>query len=216
MEKRTLSPADFQRIRYEVATGDISQHFSFNYWLSKWPDLIKSLGSHETLTEGEFLRQHKATALTLDGQVIAIHLLSEFDESEFHTHPYFAPYKPKFFSYLKENKVKRVQTLQWIMVDESFAGHSFGAVILSLSLKHQVAGQADASVTIARADNSMTNTCLQVGMLQVDQDELHNVVVSHLACLQPKPYYKETVSKLADELWERRETIHFEKRKKVA
>lgn len=214
--KRQLSAEDFDRISYQIVEGDISQHVSYSYWLSKWPELVESLGSGETLTPDDFLRQHRATSLTLDGEVIAIHLLSIFDQKDFAKTDYFKAYGEEFFDVLKANKVKRVQTLQWLMADEAFAGYGFGAAIVCLSLKHQLNGPAQASVTIARADNSVTNLAIKAGMEVVHKASMHNVPVSHMVCFEPKPYPRPEIHALVEKLWNRREYIFIEPRMELA
>ncbi len=215
--RRELNDLDLEEMKYEIVTGNLSMHPSFQYWLAKWPELVKSLGSHESLTEDDFLRQDKATMISLRGEVIAIHCLSNFSRAEMETHPYFKPYGPLFRAALDAKGVRQVQTLQWLMADDAFAGHGFGAVVVCLSLLNQLADKIDASITIARADNAVTNLAIKCGMEVLEQSSLHNVPTSHMACFKPIPHPKAQIQKLVEKLWAKRQVIFIEeKRKQVA
>lgn len=215
-----MSEADLKQVEYVIATGDLKNHRLFHYWLERWPSLVKSLGSDETLEPSEFLKQDMATALIFQGKVVGLHLLKEYSNGAYDDDAYFLPYSTKFFCNLEKRKVKRVMAQQYFIVDDEFSVSktlvNFGAIIASLSLRHQIDRGIDATITLARADIPVTSLGLKLGFEEIDRTEMHNVPVSMLACFEPKPHPKEDVNRWVDYYWERRMFEAIEPLKKAA
>lgn len=179
------------------------------YWMEFWTNLYKSLGGSDVPNFEEFDRQDKITALMYKNSVVGMHLLKGYTPDDFTTHPYFQPYDTSFFAGLRARRVRRIQSLQYFMVDPKWSrkntGVNFGAVIAALSLKQHVKNGFDASITIARRDISVTDTAKKFGFIELSEStKLHCVPVSLVACFQPTPFPEEDVNKLADYFWSTR------------
>lgn len=207
--RNRMSEQELTQVEYRIVQGDFHGHFLFNYWMEHWPKLVKALGSDETLHPQEFLKQQYATALLFKGKVVGIHLLKEYSAKDFRKDPYFEPYSESFFRNLESRGVRTVIAQQYFMVDEEFSVSktlvNFGAIIASLSLKHQSSRGIDATVTLARADIPVTSLGLKLGFEEIERTEMHNVPVSMLACFNPKPHPKEDVWRWADHYWQNRQ-----------
>ncbi len=205
-----ISELELRRVRYQIFTGDLRHHFSFQYWKNHWPQLVEGLNS--SIDDQEFLRQDKATVLTLDQNVIGIHLLSEYDFSQFDKYDYFKDFPAPAIAKLQELGLKRVQALQYFMIDEKYSVANtlvnFGAIIGGLSLNHQTESKLSASLTIARTDIPVANLAKKHGFEELATATLHNVSVAFMVCLKPKPNPKEEIARWTDYYWARREKIH--------
>jgi hypothetical protein len=208
-----MSDISLAKIRYSVFSGALFDHFTFNYWREKWPALISKLGQGEKLHDDEFLRQDTVTTLTLDDRIVGIHLLSEFNRDQFRVHPYFKSFDEKFLAALDAHQVRRLQTLQYFMVDEAFSVSNtlvnFGAIIASLSLRHQVEKRLDASITLARSDIPVTSLGLKLGFEEISKTQMHGVPVSMLACFRPVQHPKADVQAWVNFYWNHREYHNF-------
>lgn len=218
--REKLNDLELAQMSYQIVTGHLSRHRSFQYWKEHWPQLVRSLGSGDELADSEFTMQDKATLILSREDIVGIHLIKTYDAKDLETHSYFSNYDDRFVDELKKRGVKRVQALQYFMVDEKFSVArtlvNFGAIIAGLSLRHQLADGLDASVTLARADIPVTSLGLKLGFEQISTRMMHNVPVSMLACFTPQPYPKDEVNRWIDYFWARRSLEFVGTKAKVA
>lgn len=207
MRKR-LPNTVMTEMRYEIWRGDLRDHDTFKFWRDRWTALLKQLGSDQPLYPSEFLNQDKVTVLRCGEEIVGIHLIKEYERKEFRSAPYFTGYNRDFFSGLESRRIRRVQALQYFLVDEKWSvGNTlvnFGAIIASLSLRHQIERKLDASITIARADIPVVSLGKKLGFEELSASKMHNVSVGLIACFQPKPYPKDDVNFWAEYYWTRR------------
>lgn len=198
-----LSDETLKQIRYCIYSGDLSNHFTYDFWKDRWSSLMVNLGSH--IDDSEFLSQHKVTVLKHNDEIVAMHLLKTYSASEF-SHPYFAEYPEIAMARIK--RLNRVQTLQYFIVDENWSPANtlvnFGAILLCLSLKNQIHDGIDASISIARTDVSSASLGFKVGFEEIGSGAMHNVPVKYVMCTTPTPFPKDDVNKWVEFYWKNR------------
>lgn len=209
--RKKMADTALAKLTYEVLRGDFTGHPAYEFWEYRWTELLLRLGSEQRLLPEEFLEQDKITVLKDGDKFVGIHLIREYDRNEFKTAKYFAGYSREFFRELEHRGVRRVQALQYFLVDEEYSvGQTlinFGAIIASLSLRHQIENGLDASITIARADIPVVSLGKKLGFEEISFSTMHNVAVGLIACFEPKPYPKDDVNFWVDYYWKRRNEI---------
>ncbi|MCM2281710.1 MAG: hypothetical protein NDI61_07675 [Bdellovibrionaceae bacterium] len=208
MTKERIQPEVLQEIQYEIWRGDLYGHETHLFWKDRWGKLLRGLGTLRPLDDGEFLMQDKVTTLTYRGEIVGMHLIKEYSRRDFRTHPYFKGYNSDFFAELERRGAWRVQALQYFIVDDAWSVAktlvNFGAIIASLSLRHQIERHLNASITIARADIPVTSLGKKIGFEELSSSVMHNVDVGLIACFEPKPYPKDGVNEWVDYYWSKR------------
>jgi hypothetical protein len=164
----------------------------FEYWKKSWTQLYSMLKSTQTLDPNDFFMQDKVTAIMHGDQVVAMHLLKNYEKSDFAVHPYFKHYNSEFMKGLEERNVRRVQSFQFFWVDlgwsKKITGVNFSSIIGGLSLRFQKEEGLDASITIARKDIKVNETAERFGFKEIaPEGMMHNVPVALMACFQPDP-----------------------------
>ncbi len=206
--RKKVEEGVLKRIQYEVWTGDFRDHGGYRYWRDKWGALLRDLGTTEPMDPLEFLRQDKVTLLTCDGEIVGMHLIKEYARSQFSSEPYFQGYNEEFLRELDRRGARRVQALQYIMIDDKWSVANtlmnFGAILICLSLRHQTENRLDASISIARADVAALSLCLKLGFEELSVSRMHQVDVGLIACFEPSPYPKPDVNEWVDYYWKNR------------
>jgi len=176
------------------------------YWEKSWLETFKLLKSSETLNPEDFTMQDRITALILGDEIIGMHLLKDYSEKDFNSHRYFQNYyNQNFINELKKLNVKRVQSFQYFWVDPNWSkkktGINFAAIVASLSFKYQIEGKLDASITVARKDNSAYAIACGFGFDEIAVSTMHNVPVAQMICRRPMTFPDVLVAKYADYYW---------------
>ena len=198
-----LADSTLEKIKYCIFQGDLTNHPTFRFWKERWPSLVVDLGSE--ITDQEFLSQQKVTTLELDGEIIGMHLITTYPTSRFDD-PYFSDYPSVAMKQIRT--LSGVQSLRYLIVDEKWSTANtlinFGAIILSLSLRHQQHESLGGSVTYARADLAAATLCTKLGFETCALGEMHNVPIKFMVCTDPIPYTKGGVADWAEYYWKNR------------
>lgn len=177
------------------------------YWIQNWTTYLREeLRSNDIVGEDEYNRQNRVTAVMYNNEVVGMHLIGTYKQSDLRTHPYFAQYDEAFIADLEKRNVKNIMALQYLWVDSKWprkrAGIHFSALMCSLSLRHHIRDNVDVTVSIARKDIIAHEIAKRVGFQEFgDVRQMHNVPVIQMAVFNPTPYPDASLENWADYFW---------------
>lgn len=187
---------------------------AFNHWHKFWSAEYGSYGSNIKLDPMDFYRQDVYTFLTYEDDIIGTHSLSFYDLGyDLSHHPYLNQmYPEQTLMKIKSLQVETLMTLQFLMLDSKFryklTNINLAGVIASLSLKHQLLYEIDATLTAARTEVRAADVALKCGFKQITSEKIvHNVPVVSMLCTDPKVYPGTEEEKTVNHLWANRNSF---------
>jgi hypothetical protein len=139
-------------------------------------------------TAEDFIRQQFVTGLFVGDKPVSFHGYGLFDlealpHLDLH---YFHPFRSKALSELQLRNVKKVMTLEYLLLDPEFrktkVGKSLASLVVSLSLRAFQTTSADAAIGVTRNDRGVNNMVYKKGAVCLEaSSHLHNVTIDVVA-----------------------------------
>lgn len=188
----------------------------FNLWNDTWQQVYQSSNSGYHLYADEFTRQDLIGAITIDGQVAAVHLYSFFDLSCDATMKmkYFDFFNENYWKTLKSRGVKNAMTMEFLTVNPKFRrkeiGIHLGKVITQTggNLFNELG--LDAIIAPARNDLKVNELAYDLGFSCIEANTIQRGFECDLiACFKGdlKSSSDPDVALLGAQLWENRTVL---------
>ncbi|MCC6277205.1 MAG: hypothetical protein IT289_04740 [Oligoflexia bacterium] len=213
---------DFSKLQYYIIPTNWPQrnehlalyNKAYIYWRDFWAEVLRDLGSHETLTADTFVRQDIVTTIMNGDEIVAVHLYDFFklDCQADLEHTYISENYPKeFIEKLNKNGARTAMSMEFLTIDKNWRkqiiGFQMSSVLLQLGLRVLIQESIDAAIAPARNDLKMSQMSYTLGFECIIPNVIkHNVSCDLVACFpkKVKNHPDQTVSKLIGSLWENR------------
>lgn len=212
---------NYRDLQYYVLTGkdhSVKESSIYNltldFWRKEWTKIFKAINPNHELNNSDFHCQNKISVLLKNNTVVALQTLSHHHLGTLLEQSYFSPYTIGFFQGLKAMNVAKFQSMQHYIVGSEYrplkTGLNLAAILAGLGFFQQRFFNLEATITLARKDNSSHSIATNFGMEQLHEDiEMHNVPVGQMYTLKACEYPKAKVQEATEYLWRNR-TIDFE------
>jgi hypothetical protein len=189
----------------------------YDSWCKVWQDVFQSKNDSNSINKEDIYRPNYIVAIFSDLVPVAFHLYSFFDlnKNSSRNHPYFESINPDTFASLKNNKVSRVMSMEYLTVMPNFrkkeTGINWGEILISLGQKFLYQTNCDACIGTARTDVKVDKMGEILGFKTIQNTiKKYDYECDVMASIKKKelqhPSFK--FRKLINELWSNR--IDFE------
>jgi len=188
----------------------------YDAWKNFWTKIYSDAGSLQSFVFDDFRRQDFVVSIFQNDIPVAyiLHTLFDLEKTCDLDHRYFQFYPQEFLSYLKNEKIKIIQSFEFYTVERNKTQKSLGKpiadILLGCAMKVFLSSQAQAAIAPARKDVKVVELAGRWGWKSIIKDVVKRNFTCDLICVTPSqahPHPRPQVNSVVEELWNTREVF---------